>query len=133
MKTSIKYTFLLLLCLVFASFKTFYNSPPPCKYYCYIFYGEASLTSNIREKEKVYKEVKIFKSEDGYRACCNDYCSNSCSGWRIINIGPFESESICYAELQRQRAKIEAEGYKEYVQYRHMIPGVLDFNYKPCQ
>src|SRR5687768_9430997 len=29
---------------------------PPCRYYAYILYGEASLTSDIKRKEKVYFE-----------------------------------------------------------------------------
>ena len=109
------------------------KQPKPCRYYAYILYGNAALSSNIRQTEKVYKETRIFKAEEGYQACCNFYCSNSCGGFRIINIGPFESEATCYAELGRQRTRIENDGYQLYTRGRHLMIAVLDMNYKECR
>jgi hypothetical protein len=104
----------------------------PCRYYAYILFGDAAIVSDIKRTEKVYKATNIFKSEEGYRACCNDYCSDRCAGFSIKNIGPYESEAVCYSELQNQIKRIETLGYTEYVKNYHMIIGVLDFNYKQC-
>ncbi|MDZ4070217.1 MAG: hypothetical protein U1C70_00210 [Sediminibacterium sp.] len=108
------------------------DSPSTCKYYAYILYGEASLTSDIKKKEKVYFESDIIKSKEGYRVCCNDYCSDKCAGFSVKNIGPYESESICYQEMQKQLTRIENNGYKPYEKYKHMLIAVLHFNYKKC-
>lgn len=110
------------------TFKT--NSP--CKYYAYILYGEASLTNDIRKKEKVYFESNIIKSQEGYRVCCNDYCSDKCAGFSVKNIGPYESESICYQELQKQLTKIENNGYIPNEKYKHTLISVLHINFKKC-
>jgi hypothetical protein len=103
-----------------------------CRYYAYILYGEASLTSDIRKKEKVYFESDIIQAQKGYRVCCNYYCSDRCAGFSVKNIGPYESESICYQEMQKQLTKIENNGYKPYEKYKHMLVSVLHFNYKKC-
>ncbi|WP_199121251.1 hypothetical protein [Pedobacter sp. ASV28] len=103
-----------------------------CRYYAYILYGDASLTNNIKVKEKVYQESSIRKAKEGYKVCCNDYCSYKCAGFSVINIGPYESEAICYQELQKQINKVENLGYQPYERYKHMLISVLEFNYKKC-
>src|SRR3990172_7665709 len=70
----------------------------PCRYYAYIMYGEAKLVKDFKKSERVYKEVAVFRNEEGFKACCNDYCSPKCAGFTMVNIGPFETEVVAYAE-----------------------------------
>lgn len=132
MKT-LKTLLLIFIAFIFCSFNLSNKTKnKPCRYYTYILYGNASLTIDIRKREKVYKEIRIFKSEEGFYACCNLYCSNVCAEFSIKNIGPYESEAICYAELQKQLKALDNNGYKPYEKSRHMTVGVIENQYKPC-
>jgi hypothetical protein len=108
------------------------NSVAACKYYAYVVSGNANLASNINQSEKIYKASGVFRSEEGFKACCNDYCSYTCAGFSVKNIGPYDTELVAYMELQQQIALLQSGGYKPYEKFKHLMIGILEFNFKKC-
>ncbi|MFA6087980.1 hypothetical protein [Mucilaginibacter sp.] len=128
-----KYMIISAMCLVLMSLTPVIKNPKPgCKYYTFVWYGKAHLTSNVRATENVYKEFNIIKTKPGYMAAFNDYRSVSNGEQKIINIGPFDTESVCYTEKRRIITDLENKGYKPREQYKHMMPAILEFDYQEC-
>jgi hypothetical protein len=133
MRKIFNYIVLTTVCFTLMSLTPVNNSQPPaCKYYTFVWYGKSHLTSNVRTTEDVYKEFNIIKSKTAYMAAFNDYQSVSNGEQKIINIGPFDTESVCYTEKRRIITDLENKGYKPREQFKHMMPAILEFGYTEC-
>ena len=85
-----------------------------CQYYTYILYGEAMIDGSLDNKEKVFKVTRLRKSTRNFWACFDLYRGTRAGGWTISNIGPYDTESVIYSELNRQRNQLVNQGFIEW-------------------
>jgi hypothetical protein len=108
-----------------------------CAYSAYVDFGPAMTNGNLNHKERVYRSsglVKNVRSPDpgkNYFAAYTSYRQTKVGEFELINIGPFDSEVVAYAELQQTISRMEGKGYKPKTN-THTMPGVMISNKKPC-
>ncbi len=108
-----------------------------CAYSSYVDFGPAMTGGYIDKKESVYRSpglVKNVRSKDtakNYRAVYTIYMQVKAGGFEIINIGPYDSEAVAYAELNSVIADLTQRGYKKKTD-AHSMPAVLIYNKSPC-
>ena len=108
-----------------------------CSYSAYVDFGPAMNGGYIDKKELVYRTsglIKNIRSKDvskNFFASYSFYRQLKVGGFEIINIGPFDSESVAYIELQSVISEIIGRGYKKRTE-AHILPAVIISNKNPC-
>ena len=103
-----------------------------CRYYSYVVYGKAITDGNLDKLEKVYKGFKVYRSKENFFASFSFYKATTSGPLKIVNIGPYYSESVLYQEITRIRNQIENQGHKLADRRRHLFPAVLLDGNKKC-
>jgi hypothetical protein len=109
------------------------RSVPECNFYSYVVYGNAMVNGKLHDLESVYKGFKIYKSSENFFACLDSYGRTKAGEFTVINIGPYETESVIYQEINRIRKDLEDKGYKEFQADKHTLIAVLISGNKPCK
>lgn len=108
-----------------------------CSYSAYVDFGPAMTNGYIDKKELVYRSsglIKNIRSNDASKdhfAAYTSYKQVKVGEFELINIGPFDSESVAYSELKSVISDLDGKGYKKKTG-AHSMPAVLIFNKKPC-
>jgi hypothetical protein len=82
------------------------------------------VNGNLKKTEKRYFESKITKRGYRSRATLGYYNPEKLGSFTLINIGPYETEEVCYFELQKQLKKVETQGYS-LANKTHAFPAVI--------
>jgi len=103
-----------------------------CKYYSYVVYGKAMKNGMLKDKELVYKGFKRYKSTGKFFACFDQYRGIESGGFKVINIGPYDTETVFYQEINRVRDDLEDDGYIKAKKFTHTVTGTIIYGNKPC-
>lgn len=124
--------------LVFVIFAVINSSAyAQCAYSAYVDFGPAVTDGELNKKELVYrssglvKNIRSTNSANNYFAAYTSYRQVKVGGFEIVNIGPYDSESVANGELKSVIADLEGRGYGKKAD-RHSMPAVLISNKKPC-
>ncbi len=108
-----------------------------CSYSAYVDFGPAMTGGYIDKKENVYRSsglIRNIRSTDpskNYRAVYTSYMQIKAGGFEIINIGPYDTESVANAELSSAITELIQRGHKK-KDNSHSMPAVLIYNKNPC-
>lgn len=133
MKNTTTALLLFALVLMFTSFKNKNLDIKKCQYYSYVVYGEAMTNGKLNKLEPVYKGFKMYKSTESFFACFDVYKRTKSGKFTIINIGPYDTESVIYQEINRTREDLVSKGYNKAINSKHTFPANFIYDNKPCK
>lgn len=108
-----------------------------CSYSAYVDFGPAMTSGNLDDKQLVYRSSGLVKnirspnSNKNYYAAYTNYKQLKSGEFELINIGPYDSESVAYAELQETISNLQGQGYRRKTN-SHSMPAVIISNKNQC-
>lgn len=108
-----------------------------CAYSAYVDFGPAMTNGQLDKKEKVYrssglrKNLRAVDASKNFRAVYTSYDQVKSGDFEIINMGPFDTEAVAYAELNSVIEERKQLGYQKKTN-AHSMPAVIVKNVRPC-
>ena len=103
-----------------------------CQYFAYISYGPAMFNGHLDKHENAYKSSNIFKNIGGFKAVFTSFNQTSLAGgFKIENIGPYDTEMVAYTALENFLDHLKSEGFVK-KSSKHTFPAIILRNKKKC-
>lgn len=108
-----------------------------CAYSAYVEFGPAVTGGQLQKKELVFRSsglrraVRSTDPKNNFRAVYTSYGQVRAGEFEIVNIGPYDSEAVAYAELNAVLEELRSKGYKRKTE-AHGMPAVLVRNDVRC-